>query len=42
MPRGEIIVIFLAVLTMIKRGEIAVQQHKLFGDSTILSKGREA
>jgi len=39
MQRGEIIIIFLAILNMIKRGLIVVQQHKLFGDITIAGRG---
>jgi segregation and condensation protein A len=39
MKRGEIIIIFLAILNMIKRGLIVVQQHKLFGDITIVGRG---
>jgi len=39
MRRGEIIIIFLAILNMIKRGLITVRQHKLFGDITIANKG---
>jgi len=41
MRRGEIIIIFLAILNMIKRGLIVVQQHKLFGDITILGRGKK-
>jgi segregation and condensation protein A len=39
MQRGEIIIIFFAILDMIKRGLIIVRQHKLFGDITILKRG---
>lgn len=38
MRRGEIIIIFLALLHMIKRGLIVVRQHRLFGDITIFSR----
>lgn len=33
--RGEIIITFLAILHMIKRGTIVVKQHRLFGDITV-------
>ena len=36
--RGEIIIIFLALLHMIKRGYIVVRQHRLFGDITIFAR----
>lgn len=36
--RGEIIIIFLALLHMIKRGFIVVRQHRLFGDITIFAR----
>ncbi|MDR2733354.1 MAG: segregation/condensation protein A [Spirochaetota bacterium] len=39
MQRGEIIIIFFAILDMIKRGLILVRQHRLFGDITILKRG---
>jgi segregation and condensation protein A len=39
MRRGEIIIIFFAILDMIKRGLILVRQHRLFGDITILKRG---
>jgi len=41
MQRGEIIIIFFAILDMIKRGLILVRQHRLFGDITILKRGSE-
>jgi len=36
--KGEIIITFLALLHMIKDGQIVVKQHKMFGDITIFRK----
>ena len=40
MPKIEIICIFLAVLELVKQELISVQQHKIFGDITIVKKIR--
>jgi len=38
MPKMEIVCIFLALLELVKKGIIAVRQHKIFGDIHIVKK----
>lgn len=38
MPKIEIICIFLAILELVKQEVIVIQQHKIFGDITIVRK----
>jgi len=41
MPKIEIICIFLAILELVKQQEILIQQHKIFGDITIVKRLKE-
>lgn len=42
MPKIEIICIFLALLELVKQGEISIQQHKIFGDINIVKKEKNS